>query len=577
MAALLWNNADAAAAKLQELSPKFTLQEDRDIVQTMLADLAANKRLQYSDMALTDSGEAGVLQARSHITSSTFQAASKVRTDANKLIDDINRLAEEDGKQAEASASAALATVVICCLLVIVLGSVLAAFISRRITAAVHRLVARARRIAEGDLSGTDEETKLTDEIGELARSFAAMVSYLQEMAAISEAIAGGDLANEVKSRSARDTLGNAFARMTEGLRTLVRGVRDSAAQVASGSCQVAAASEEAAKVGLQASSAIDEVTSTMHEMSLNVESVVKNTQVQAASVSETAASIDQMVASIQRVADTSGVLLDISKRSRQEVENGVGSMDKATDGLNRMNTSIHSSAEIIDVLGHRANEIDKIIEVIDDLAEQTNLLALNAAIEAARAGEHGLGFAVVADEVRKLAEKSARSAKEISELIQSIQKEARKAVENMEKSTGIVNEGLDLNRELGSALKKISDVVAEVYKFAQEIGGATNEQSTGSSQIAQATTRLNEITHEINCSVEEQSSGTRAVVKAMERMRELAEQSSSSSSELAASAEQMSKMSASLLHMMDSFKLGPGDMLQRPGERRAAAARAHF
>ena len=169
MAALLWNNADAAAAKLQELSPKFTLQEDRDIVQTMLADLAANKRLQYSDMALTDSGEAGVLQARSHITSSTFQAASKVRTDANKLIDDINRLAEEDGKQAEASASAALATVVICCLLVIVLGSVLAAFISRRITAAVHRLVARARRIAEGDLSGTDEETKLTDEIGELA------------------------------------------------------------------------------------------------------------------------------------------------------------------------------------------------------------------------------------------------------------------------------------------------------------------------------------------------------------------------------------------------------------------------
>ena len=380
--------------------------------------------------------------------------------------------------------------------------------------------------------------------------------SYLREMAAVSEAIAGGNLSVEVQPRSKNDTLGNAFVRMVEGLRSLVRNVRDAASQVASASSQVAGASDESAKISLQTSSAIDEVTSTMHEMSVNVQNMVKSTQMQASSVSETSASIDQMVASIQRVADTAKVLLDISNRSREEVHSGINTMEKATDGLNKINITIRSSGEIIDVLGQRADDIGKIIEVIDDLAEQTNLLALNAAIEAARAGEHGLGFAVVADEVSKLAEKSAQSTKEISELIQSIQKEARKAVENMDRSTGIVNDGLGLGQELNGALRKISNVVTEVYKFAQEIGAATNEQSHGSSQIARATTRLNEITHEINSAVEEQASGAQAVVKAMERMRELVQQTTSGSTELAASAEQMSKMSRELLDSMHRFAL---------------------
>ena len=125
-----------------------------------------------------------------------------------------------------------------------------------------------------------------------------------------------------------------------------------------------------------------------------------------------------------------------------------------------------------------------------------------------------------------------------------------------MEKSRVIVNEGLVLGNDLSLALHKISNVVIEVFKFAQEIGAATTEQSHGSSQIAMATTRLNEITHEISSSVEEQAGGAQAVVRAMERMREMVQQSTSRSTELAASAEQMSKMARSLLESMDRFVL---------------------
>jgi len=466
------------------------------------------------------------------------------------------RLVADQHMQDASAGNVTITVALVGTFLAILLGLGISYKTSRSITVPLEQLIKASREIGEtGDLDH-EIDSKRKDEIGELARSFSAMISYLKGMAATSEAIAGGNLTVEVKPLSPNDTLGHAFARMVEGLRSLVSSVRDSAAQVASGSNQVAGASDESARISVQASSAIDEVTSTMHEMSINVQNMVKNTQVQASSVSETSASIDQMVASIQRVADTAKVLLDISERSRLEVQNGIATMDKATDGLNRINRTIQVSGGIIDALGQRADDIGKIVGVIDDLAEQTNLLALNAAIEAARAGEHGLGFAVVAEEVRKLAEKSAQSTKEISELISSIQREARKAVENMEKSTGIVDEGLTMGNDLNMALKKISSVVTEVYKFAQEIGAATNEQSHGSSQIARATARLNEITCEINSAVEEQASGAQGVVKAMEKMRELVQRSTSGSTELAASAEQMSKMSRSLLETMDRFAI---------------------
>jgi methyl-accepting chemotaxis protein len=539
-----------------------------------------------------DSGNATVAELQIYYLQKDASSWVKNSTEALDVADGENRKLVEARRKSDETASAlTIMFSVVSTLLALGVGLVVAFTTAKSITGPLNNLMTVSRQIGDtGDLENTFEflnrlqrdrniKTQREDEIGELARTFSQMVTYLKEMAGVSESIAGGDLRIEVKPRSTRDTLGNAFMKMVEGLARLVRSVRDASAQVASASGQVANASDDSAKVGLQASSAIDEVTSTMHEMSVNVQNMVKSTQLQASSVSETSASIDQMVASIQRVADTAKVLLDISNRSREEVHSGITTMEKATDGLNRINATITSSGEIIGALGQRADDIGKIIEVIDDLAEQTNLLALNAAIEAARAGEHGLGFAVVADEVRKLAEKSAQSTKEISELIQSIQKEARKAVENMDRSTGIVNEGLDLGGELNAALRKISNVVTEVYKFAQEIGAATNEQSHGSSQIARATTRLNEITHEINSAVEEQASGAQAVVKAMERMRELVQQSTSGSTELAASAEQMSKMSRGLLDFMDRFTLDESASALHPAledkthnARRAAA-----
>jgi methyl-accepting chemotaxis protein len=552
-------------ADITDLIKRGEAQENSEVVHTPLIQVESTETTWADNFAKpliakrhqVDSGDATVSDLQIFYLQkdpSSWLTKSSVVLDQSNA--DISRIQKETTDSANRMSTFSTWVTTGGTFLALLAGGFIAVLTARSITEPLTHLITVAREI--GDSGDLDQNIDIhrNDEIGALATTFNNMVAYLKEMASVSMAVAEGDLAVEIVPRSKRDTLGNAFIRMSHGLQDLVRTTRDSASQVSAGSNQVAGAADESAKVSVQASSAIEEVTSTMHEMSINVQNVVKNTQVQASSVAETSASIDQMVTSIQRVADTAKVLLDIANRSREEVVTGIQTMEKTTDGLNRTNQAIQSSAEIINILGHRADDIGKIIEVIDDLAEQTNLLALNAAIEAARAGEHGLGFAVVADEVRKLAEKSTQSTKEIADLIQSIQREARQAVENMERSTRIVEEGLSLGNDLGSALHKISNVVTEVYKFSQEIGAATNEQSVGSSQIAKATSRLTEITQEINSAVEEQASGAQAVVRAMDKMRELVQQSASSSTELSAAAEQMLKLSRNLLDSMDRFVL---------------------
>jgi methyl-accepting chemotaxis protein len=312
---------------------------------------------------------------------------------------------------------------------------------------------------------------------------------------------------------------------------------------------RIAAATEEMASGITEAASAAEELRRAMEQIAAGAEQAASASQQTAAAANSTAATLLQ---ARQRAESGRGR----SERLQSLLADTASQVGSWASNIRHGGERQAASIAIVEQLSTQAESIGEVTRTVSHVSDETNLLALNAAIEAARAGEHGLGFAVVADEVRKLAEKSTQSTKEIADLIQSIQREARQAVENMERSTRIVEEGLTLGNDLGSALHKISNVVTEVYKFSQEIGAATNEQSVGSSQIAKATSRLTEITQEINSAVEEQASGAQAVVRAMDKMRELVQQSASSSTELSAAAEQMLKLSRNLLDSMDKFVL---------------------
>jgi methyl-accepting chemotaxis protein len=195
-----------------------------------------------------DSGNATVAELQIYYLQKDASSWVKNSTDSLDVADGENRkVVDERRKSDESAANWTIGVSLISTLLALSLGIIIAYRTAKAITQPLTSLMNVARAIGNtGDLEHNIDLNR-DDEIGELARTFHKMVTYLKEMAGVSEAIAGGDLTLEVKPRSTHDTLGNAFARMVEGLAGLVRSVRDASSQVASASNQVAGASDDSA------------------------------------------------------------------------------------------------------------------------------------------------------------------------------------------------------------------------------------------------------------------------------------------------------------------------------------------
>lgn len=200
-------------------------------------------------------------------------------------------------------------------------------------------------------------------------------------------------------------------------------------------------------------------------------------TEAQASSLQQTAASMEELKITVRQNADN-------AHTARQLAESASGSARNGGEVMSSLN-------EIMQRIIEGSRQIGDINSVIDSIANQTNILALNAAVEAARAGEQGRGFAVVAGEVRNLAKRSAEAAKEIRSLINT-------CVADM-------NAGSQEVEQAGTAMRQIIQSVSQVTDIMAEIASASDEQSVGINQIAQAVNELDLVTQQ-NATVVEQA-----------------------------------------------------------------------
>ncbi|MBI2569370.1 MAG: methyl-accepting chemotaxis protein [Candidatus Schekmanbacteria bacterium] len=418
------------------------------------------------------------------------------------------------------------------------LGSLQASF--ARMVAHLAALVERAKRIAAGELGSEAVEKRLregatasevaraAESEGDLASAFAAMEVQLRILTVQARLIAREELSHPLLAECQGGELGEAFSAMVRNLRHAA----EQAAAIAEGDL-VSATVDQATKgelseafthMVLSLRALVAEITEVSGSFLVAAEELVAtNQQVaqgakdQADQVGSASTAMNELATSIQQVATSTRDSVALAEKSNETVSRGREAVARTVSSMGQIHETVSVAAQDVRRLGERSREIGKIVDVISDIARQTNLLALNAAIEAARAGEQGKGFAVVADQVAKLAERSGRSAKEIAELIEEIQRSTQEVVQAMIAGTTSVEAGVRLADGAGAALADIEQVMHRMIAAVTEIGGVTRQQASTGDHVSSSLDQIVAVSRE-------SAAATSQTLQRVESLREMAE-----------------------------------------------------
>ncbi|BAZ66364.1 methyl-accepting chemotaxis sensory transducer [Fischerella sp. NIES-4106] len=206
----------------------------------------------------------------------------------------------------------------------------------------------------------------------------------------------------------------------------------------------------------------------------------------QAEELAVTLNSVQVMTDSIQRVAEAAREAETVAREASAIALKGGEAVENTVAGILEIRETVAETTRKVKRLAESSQEISKIVALISQIASRTNLLALNASIEAARAGESGRGFAIVADEVRQLADKSAKSLKEIEQIVMQIQSETGSVMTAMEEGTQQVIQGTKLAEEAKRSLENIIQVANRIDILVRSITSDTVEQTETSRAVAQ-------------------------------------------------------------------------------------------
>lgn len=210
------------------------------------------------------------------------------------------------------------------------------------------------------------------------------------------------------------------------------------------------------------------------------------NSEQQRDQITQVSAAMQEMVSTCEEIASNTNDTDESARKASSLADSAQETVSRAITSVNELAEQIGAGSLRIQKLEAESGEIGSVLEVIHNIAEQTNLLALNAAIEAARAGEAGRGFAVVADEVRGLAKRVQESTVNIERIVSNLQSGAAGAVVDMSKAKQMAGEASEEAGQSGSALSEILAAVNVIAEMTTQVASATEQQRATAAEMTQ-------------------------------------------------------------------------------------------
>ncbi|MGB2636471.1 MAG: methyl-accepting chemotaxis protein [Candidatus Acidiferrum sp.] len=398
-----WSAIDQQLTRLNELSPRWTNQANKDHLAKIKEDLPKVRKMQQATM------DAAAGNSRDAIVSAGNEYADKVTPfldetgkSLNDMVQSFSEQVKTESQQLEAANRQTVWTLIVSAVLALGVGIVISIFLSRKISGATTAVLRQAEAIAAGDLSMEELKITIQDELGDLTTAINQMQSSLkdviesiaessqnvanasEEFSAVSQQIS----ANSEETSAQANAVSNATEQVNRGLQTVATATEEMSASIQ----EIAKNATEAAKVAdsaMRTATETNAVVTKLGDSSAEIGQVIKvitsiaqktdllalNATVEAARAGEVGAGFAVVANEVKELAKQTAAATEDISRKIEAIQADAKS-------------AVTAIGSISGVIGQVNSISGTIAAAVEEQAATTNEMSRNVAEAAKGAGE---------------------------------------------------------------------------------------------------------------------------------------------------------------------------------------------